>query len=94
MAASRELISALGEIFRDQRFDEYGVLNHAGELPLEFLNSRRQRQRVCIAHWLRWAADQKIGLSRHPDNPTWFRIAGPSPYTPVAGNRRARFNTN
>ena len=74
MVASRDLMSALGEIFGDQRFDEYSILNHARKLPLEFLNSRKQRQRVCIAHWLRWAADRNIGIIRDRDNSTWFRV--------------------
>ena len=39
------------------------------------------------------AADQRLGLERDPDNPTWFR-AGPSLPGSRAGARRARFTAN
>jgi hypothetical protein len=75
MKASRELVAALGDIFPNgQRFDEYTIISHARELPLEFLASRRVPQRVAVATWLRSVADQNIGLSRDTDSMTWFRV--------------------
>jgi hypothetical protein len=83
LTASRNLVAALRDVFGDpktdnrsyneyaQRFDEYSIVSHAERLPLAFLNSRRTRQRVMIAHWLRWAAEQDIGLER---DSTWFRV--------------------
>jgi hypothetical protein len=74
ITASRKLLAALRDVFADQRFDEYAILARADRLPLDFLDSRKTRQRVMIAHWLRWAAEQGIGLERDADNPTWFRV--------------------
>jgi hypothetical protein len=71
--ASRALVAALAQAFPNQRFDEYAILTKT-ELPLKFLDSHKVRRRVALAHWLRWAADQNIGLIRDPENPTWFRV--------------------
>ena len=78
MAASRELIAALQQAFGDQRFDEYAVAVRR-DLPLEFLHDRKRTTRISVAHWLRWAVDQNIGLTRDPNNPTWFRVLAGRP---------------
>src|SRR5437763_1940818 len=83
MGESRALIAALGEIFGGDKFDEYSILTKT-KLPVDFLDSRKQTRRQCIAHWLRWAADRNIGVVRDPDNPTWFRVL--PGYRAVAGN--------
>ena len=68
--ASRQLISALRDTFADWRFDEYGIIATPG-LTFAFLFSRRMTQRVFVAHWLRRALDQDIGLQR---DETWFQV--------------------
>src|ERR1700693_1751379 len=92
MAASRELVAALGVMFEADKFDEYTILSHARELPVDFLHDRNRRERVCFAHWLRWAAYRKIGVVRDPDNSTWFRVL-PGYRTIVGGAEPNRTKT-
>jgi hypothetical protein len=72
MAASRILVASLDVAFEGERFDEYAILNKP-KLTLEFLDSRKGPQRVCVAHWLRWAVTAGL-IVRDPDKPAWFRV--------------------
>jgi hypothetical protein len=75
LTGSRILVAKLGEIFGDQRFDEYSVITKLRPISLQpALIDRKRSLRANVSLWLRWAASRDIGLSRDRNNPTWFRV--------------------
>jgi hypothetical protein len=62
MVPRLQLVAALRATFGSERFDEYSVVARQPSLPLGFLYDRKRTTRSALHLWLRWAADQGVGL--------------------------------